>query len=318
MHALKILVTEPENYSLVALETYRSLGQVDLGPLDDAGLAEAVAGYDVLVIRLAHIISRALLENTDKLKVVVSPTTGLDHIDLEAAAEKKITVLSLKGETEFLRSIPATAELTWGLLLALVRHIPQAYPSVLKGEWQRDRFRGHDLSGKTLGIVGLGRIGEKTARYGQAFGMQVIAFDPHRTEWLPGVEKMNGLKELLRRSEVLLIHVPLEKDTAGMFGAKELTLLPPGAVLINTSRGAVLDEAALLQALESGHLSGAALDVIQNEAGFGARSPLVRYAKTYGNLLLTPHLGGATVESMAMTEAFMADKLKRFLASEKE
>ena len=315
MRDLKILVTEPENYSLAALETYRSLGQVDLGPLDDAALASKIAGYDVLVIRLEHVIGRALLEKADKLKVIVSPTTGLDHIDLEAAAEKKITVLSLKGETEFLRSIPATAELTWGLLLALVRHIPQAYPSVLKGEWQRDRFRGHDLSGKTLGIVGLGRIGEKTARYGQAFGMRVIAFDPQRKEWLPGVEKMNSLKDLLRRSEILLIHVPLEKDTTGMFGAKELALLPPGAVLVNTSRGAVLDEAALLQALESGHLSGAALDVIQNEASFGVRSPLVRYAKVHVNLLLTPHLGGATVESMAMTEAFMADKLKRFLTT---
>ncbi|MGD0709114.1 MAG: NAD(P)-dependent oxidoreductase [Anaerolineaceae bacterium] len=315
MGELKILVTEPENYSLVALETYRSLGEVDLGPLDNDALASKVAGYDVLVIRLGHVIGRALLEKTGKLKVVVTPTTGLDHIDLDTAAEKQVTVLSLKGETEFLRSIPATAELTWGLLLALVRHIPQAYPSVLKGEWQRDRFRGHDLSGKTLGIVGLGRIGEKTARYGQAFGMRVIAFDPHRTDWLPGVEKMNSLKELLRRSEVLLIHVPLEKDTTGMIGAKELALLPPGAVLVNTSRGAILDETALLQALKNGHLAGAALDVIQNEAGFGARSPLVAYAKAHGNLLLTPHLGGATVESMAMTEAFMADKLKRFLAS---
>ena len=315
MHALKILVTEPENYSLAALETYRSLGQVDLGPMGDAELAARVAGYDVLVLRLGHAISRALMEKADKLKVIVSPTTGLDHIDLEAAAERKIVVLSLKGETEFLRTIPATAELTWGLLLALVRHLPQAYPSVLKGEWQRDRFRGHDLSGKTLGIVGLGRIGEKTARYGQAFGMRVIAFDPQRAGWLPDVEKMNSLKELLHRSEVLLIHVPLEKDTVGMFGAKELALLPPGAVLVNTSRGAVLDETALLQALESGHLAGAALDVVQNEAKFGVRSPLVRYAKTHGNLLLTPHLGGATVESMAMTEAFMADKLKRFLAT---
>jgi len=315
MRDLKILVTEPENYSLAALETYRSLGEVSLGPLDDAALASKVAGYDVLVIRLRHVIGRALLDKADKLKVIVSPTTGLDHIDLDAVAERQATVLSLIGETEFLRSIPATAELTWGLLLALVRHIPQAYPSVLKGEWQRNRFRGHDLSGKTLGIVGLGRIGEKTARYGQAFGMQVIAFDPHRTEWLTGVEKMNSLKDLLRRSEVLLIHVPLEKDTISMFGAKELALLPPGAVLVNTSRGAVLDETALLKALESGYLSGVALDVIQNEASFGVRSPLVRYAKVHVNLLLTPHLGGATVESMAMTEAFMADKLKRFLTT---
>jgi len=163
MGELKILVTEPENYSLVALETYRSLGEVDLGPLDNDALASKVAGYDVLVIRLGHVIGRALLEKTGKLKVVVTPTTGLDHIDLDTAAEKQVTVLSLKGETEFLRSIPATAELTWGLLLALVRHIPQAYPSVLKGEWQRDRFRGHDLSGKTLGIVGLGRIGRTVA-----------------------------------------------------------------------------------------------------------------------------------------------------------
>jgi D-3-phosphoglycerate dehydrogenase len=310
------LITEPENYSPAALEIYRSLGKVELGPLTDADLAENISTYDILVIRLAHIIDRALMEKSGKLKAIVSPTTGLDHIDLECAAERAIAVLSLKGETEFLRTIPATAELTWGLLLALVRHIPQAYTSVLKGEWQRDRFRGHDLSGKTLGIVGLGRIGEKTAGYGIAFGMQVIGFDPYRTKWMPGVERINSLNELLQRTEVLLIHLPLEKATMGMFGAEELTLLPRGAVLVNTSRGAVLDETALLQVMESGHLAGAALDVVQDEAKFSKASPLVCYAKKHENLLLTSHLGGATVESMAMTEEFMADKLRRYLLSE--
>ncbi len=314
MSRYRILNLEPENYSAEALTVLQSLGAVETGPLDRAGLLERVGEFDVLIVRLAHSIDRQVLERAERLKVIVSATTGLDHIDLKYAAAKGIAVLSLRGETDFLRRIPATAEHTWALLLALVRRIPAAHASVLAGEWQRDRFRGADLAGKTLGLLGLGRIGEKVARYGLAFGMTVLAYDPYRPGWLDGVERLSGQADLLRRSQVFSIHVPLNAETENLIGAPELALLPPGALLVNTARGQVLDESALLAALERGHLGGAALDVLRDERrGSLVESPLVRYARLHDNLILTPHIGGATRESMAATEVFMAHKLRAYL-----
>ncbi|MBN2386555.1 MAG: hypothetical protein JXB85_06005 [Anaerolineales bacterium] len=314
MDCIRILNLEPENYSGEALALLQSLGEVDAGPHGRAALLELVGRYQVLIVRLAHQIDREVLGRATRLRVLVSATTGLDHIDVAAAEALGVTILSLRGETEFLRNIPATAEHTWGLLLALVRNLPAAHASVLAGEWQRDRFRGHDLAGQTLGLLGLGRIGEKVARYGLAFGMRVTAFDPYRTGWPEGVERLSRQSELLQQSRILSIHVPLNAETEGLVGAAELALLPPGAWLINTARGQVLDEQALLAALEGRHLAGAALDVLSDERGGAlAESALVRYACEHANLILTPHIGGATGESMAATEVFMAHKLSAFL-----
>lgn len=307
----RILIAEPENYSPLACEIYRELGPVEVGPLTRGELKRRLADYEVLVVRLVHQIDRELLAYAPRLRAIVSPTTGLDHIDLDAAGKQGVAVLSLRGETEFLRGIPATAELTWGLLLALVRRIPQAVHSVLQGEWNRDAFKGRDLAGQTLGILGLGRIGEKIARYGLAFGMRVISFDPYREEWVEGVERVDSLAELLERSNVLSIHVPLNDETRGMIGPSELAQLPEGALLVNTARGEVLDEVSLLAALESGRLGGAALDVTAGERS-GGSPDLLDYARSHDNLLITPHIGGATVESMAATEVFMAKKLKEY------
>jgi D-3-phosphoglycerate dehydrogenase len=277
-------------------------------------LLERVRKYEVLIVRLAHQVDREILDRADRLKAIVTATTGLDHIDMAYAQSKGIGVLSLRGEVEFLHSIPATAEYTWALLLALVRRIPVAFQSVLAGEWERDRFKGHDLDGKTLGILGLGRIGEKVARYGQAFGMRVIAYDPYRKDWPPEIERAASQDDLLRQSQVLCVHVPLNEETKNLLGNSELAQLPSGAVLVNTARGQVINEAVLVDALESGHLAGAALDVIWDERAAGPnRSPLMQYARTHDNLLITPHIAGATYESMTATEIFMARKLKTFL-----
>lgn len=308
-----ILNLEPENYSPEARAILERLGEVREGPLTRDALLDALPDVNVLIVRLAHQIDAEVLAAAPRLRAIVSATTGLDHIDLKAAAARGVTVLSLRGETEFLRSIPATAEHTWALLLALVRHIPQAFASVVAGEWDRDRFKGHDLAGKRLGILGLGRIGEKIARYGQAFGMTVAAYDPYRKDWPAGVRRFASMPELLANSEVLSVHVPLNEETVHLLGTDELALLPRGALLVNTARGQVLDEGALLAALESGHLAGAALDVLWDERGGVAASPLVAYARRHDNLLITPHIGGATYESMAATEIFMARKLEAFL-----
>jgi D-3-phosphoglycerate dehydrogenase / 2-oxoglutarate reductase len=201
------------------------------------------------------------------------------------------------------------------LLLALLRRIVQASASAQDGEWNRDLFRGSELDGKRLGVVGLGRIGRKVAGYGLAFDMRVAAYDPYVTDWIDGVVRAGTLSDLLSRSDVLSLHVPLSSETVGMIGANELALLPLGTMLVNTSRGEVVEEIPLVRALESSHLGGAALDVIAHERDPKLRqqSRLLAYARTHNNLLLTPHIGGATHESMARTEIFMARKLAALL-----
>jgi D-3-phosphoglycerate dehydrogenase len=241
----------------------------------------------------------------------------LDHIDLDCAQERNITVLSLRGETQFLRTVTATAEHTWGLLLALLRHIPRAYQAVVAGDWDRTRFCGRELQGRTLAIIGLGRIGQRVARYGLAFRMKVMAYDPVQKEWIDGVMRAASLDELLPDADVLSVHVPLAKETTHLVGRKEFGALKEGAVVLNTSRGAVLDEASVIESLESGHLGGAALEVIHEEysSESNMRERVLSYARTHENLIITPQLGGATHDSLEKVEIFMAEIIVRHLLS---
>ena len=312
---IRILNAEPLGYCDEARQVLRSIGELHEEALDRDGLLVIIGDFEVLIVRLGIQVDREVLDAGHRLKAVVSATTGLDHIDMAYAREKGITVLSLRGERDFLQQVTATAEHTFALLLALVRKIPQAYESVKRGEWDRDAFWGCELYGKRLGIVGLGRLGEKVAGYGRAFEMRVFAYDPYRSDWPNDVIRCASLDELLCQADVLSLHVPLNAETAGMIGRRELALLPTGAVVVNTARGAVLDSAALVEALESGHLAGAALDVVDVERDVAKRqrSPLLAYARTHSNLLITPHIGGATRESMIKTEVFVAQKLQQFL-----
>lgn len=310
-----ILNAEPLGYSDEARRVLQRLGTLVEEPVAQEELAQRAAEADVLIVRLGLRVTREVMEAAPRLRAIVTATTGLDHVDLRAARERGVTVLSLQGEAAFLRTITATAEHTWALLLAVVRHVPEAFASVRRGEWDRDRFRGRDLRGRRLGIVGLGRIGERVAGYGRAFEMAVGAYDPYRSGWAPDVRPFGTLDALLRWSDVLSIHAPLDKQTRGLIGEPHLRLLPPGAIVLNTSRGGIVEEAALAALLASGHLAAAAVDVLAGEQvpELRERSPLLDYARTHANLLITPHLGGATLDSMARTEVFMAEKLTRFL-----
>jgi D-3-phosphoglycerate dehydrogenase / 2-oxoglutarate reductase len=314
---MRILVAEKSSFSQRGLESLAEIGHVDALDLPQAQLAQAVQGYEALVVRLGLMVDRAVLTAGDALRLVGTPTTGLDHIDLQAAQERGIAVLSLKGERLFLDQVYATAEHTFALLLSLVRQIPAAFEAVGRYEWRRDLYRGRELSGKALGIVGCGRLGSMVARYGAAFGMRVLVYDPYQPRLPEGVTTCSTLAELLAESDVVSLHVPLNPETEGMFSAGQFSLLRPGAILINTARGAVLDERTLLQALESGRLAGAALDVLCNEFELtqGAKNPLIEYARTHDNLIITPHIGGATQESIEKADLFIARKIGEFLSS---
>jgi D-3-phosphoglycerate dehydrogenase / 2-oxoglutarate reductase len=316
----RLLISEPSGYSAEALHIYDNLGDVQLGPFSHAELLKRIEDIHVIVIRLGHKIDGALIKKGRNLLVIVSPTTGLDHIDLGAAKRQNVEVISLKGETDFLRGIPATAELSWGLLLTATRKILAASQSASTGAWEREKFIGHDLKGKNLGIIGLGRIGKMVARYGLAFGMNVTAFDPFHENWVQGVQRSESLISLLEDSDAIMVHIPLNPETINLIGKAEFQAMKPGCVLINTSRGGIVDESELIQAMEGGKISAAALDVIQAEANreIFVSSPLVEYAKNHSNLILTPHIGGATVESMHATELFLAKKLQAFIQTRQD
>lgn len=315
----KLLIAEPERFSAPALAALRTWADVDLDKVDSAGFRDAFRQYHIVWFRLAHRVTAAHLGTDLRCRIVATPVTGLDHIELEACERVGVQVVSLRGETEFLREIRGTAELTIALALALIRRLPSAAQSVREGFWDRDRFQGTELYGRTGGIVGLGRLGTIVAGYLKAFGMSVLGYDPRPDFPSAAAEQMPSLPALLERSDVVTLHVNYHPGTRHLLNREALRTVKPGAILINTSRGGVVDETALLESLENGRLAGAALDVVEGEPAVGASHPLVAYARAHENLLLTPHIGGNTRESFEKTELFLAEKVRqtwqRFLNS---
>jgi D-3-phosphoglycerate dehydrogenase len=322
---LRVLHVEGARYDEDARRTIEQVATVDYRSCPDhRSLISALkeCRYGALFVRLGLNIDRSVFEAAPDLRFVVTPTTGLDHIDLAAAKERGVKVISLRPEKEFLENVHATAEHTWALLLAMIRKLPAAQQDVVGGRWRREPFVGIELHQKRLGIVGAGRLGRKVAGYGLAFGMSVRAHDidasaialaPHGTV---GVE----LDELLATSDVLSIHLPLSENTRGFVSADRIRKLPRGAFLVNTARGELIDERALLAALESGHLAGAALDVLSGdsaweEAGAPAAHPLMAYAKAHDNLVLTPHIGGYALDSIQKTRRLVAERFAALAVS---
>jgi D-3-phosphoglycerate dehydrogenase len=294
-------------------EPLAGLAEVVTVPADAQALADLLPDFDAYFATLHARLTAEIIRQSPRLKVVATPSTGLDHLDLDTLDECGVTLLSLKEDTAFLDSITATAEMAWGLLLAVARRLPWSFAAAQRGEWARDRFRGTQLSGKTLGILGYGRLGRIVAEYGRAFRMEVLACDTRAVAPAPGV-RLVDLDTLLGASDVLSVHIHLTEANRHFLDAAAFARMKPGAILVNTSRGGIVDEAALLAALESGRLAGAGLDVIEGEWREDlVDHPLIRYASTHENLVISPHTGGVTVESQRLTAAHMIAKLACFL-----
>jgi D-3-phosphoglycerate dehydrogenase / 2-oxoglutarate reductase len=311
-----LLIAESVGFPRAAAEQLAQHVQVIEADLDRAGLLQAVRTADLLWVRLRYQIDEEVLDAAPHLRLIATPTTGLTHIDLNAAARRGVRVLSLQGETEFLRDIRATAEHTLALILALLRKVAPAVASVQNGHWQRDLFRGCELYQKTAGVIGYGRLGRIVARYLLALGMQVLTCDPvvQRGAVEPDVELVSQA-ELLARAQLITLHANLTETNVQFFGATAFAAMQPGAWFINTARGELVDEAALLHALTTGQLAGAAIDVLAREnTAQLANHPLIAYAKAHDNLLITPHLGGCTFESREKTELFLAKRLSQEIA----
>ncbi len=263
---------------------------------------QELASAEGLVVRSATRVDEDLLEAASRLRVVGRAGVGVDNIDLEAATRRGVPVLNApEGNTI------SAAELTFALLLAMARHVVAADRSVRVGEWSRSRFGGQELRGKSLGLVGLGRIGAEVASRAQAFGMRVMAFDPYLS--LERAEALNvdllELGLLLELSDFVSLHVPLTPSTAGMIGREELARMKPSAMLVNVARGGLVDEGALAEALAAGGLAGAALDVYGNEP-LSSDSPL----RQAPNIVFTPHLGASTREAQDLVATEIATAVR--------
>jgi phosphoglycerate dehydrogenase-like enzyme len=312
----EVLEFQPETLAHLA-EHFEVVTLRDPSADDDATLASA----SVIFAPMGFVLGTEKLSRCTRLRAVGSPTTGTPHIDVDAARAKGVAVCSLRNEQAFLRDITPTAELAWGMLLALVRRIPWAHRDVLSGRWRPRDFglkTPRMLSAMSLGVVGLGRLGSLVARYGRAFGMTVRYYDPFQS--VAEYMKCETLLDLARQSDVMSIHVHALPDTADLIDRSCIAAMPRGAFLVNTARGTVLDEAALLDALESGHLAGAALDTLKGEhlPGFAdalATHPLVAFARAHDTLILTPHYGGSTRDAWCRTELRIVDLILGHLAS---
>ena len=317
----RILNTECGRFSDIAIQEIEKLGDVTHVEADRDYLLNNIADYDVLLIALRNTIDRSILEKAKKLKYIVTPTTGHNHIDCDFAEEQNIQIISLRGETEFLETITATAELTWGLLLSLMRHIPSAHQDVLHAHWDRNKYYGNELKGKSLGIIGYGRLGKMVAQYGKAFAMSVFAYDQNSFSSCNGIEFVD-LDMLLSRSDVICLHLPLNKNTNGMLDENQFKKMKDGVVFINTARGEIVDETALISALKSGKVSAAATDVLSDEVSLDVdwlkNSKLANYARNNKNLIITPHIGGVTYESVEQTNIFIIQKIERYIRNEKK
>jgi D-3-phosphoglycerate dehydrogenase / 2-oxoglutarate reductase len=313
-----ILIAESNGFSSDAATLLRRAGELRLADLDRKGLRSAVCDVDVLWVRLRHKIDVEILTCAPRLKVIVTPTTGLNHVDLEETARRGIAVISLRGETDFLQDVRATAEHTVALILSLLRCIPQSLTHVQNGNWNRDLFRGRELYEKTVGIVGYGRLGRMVSRYLKAFDARILVTDPLANgDSLDPNVALVPLSELLQQSDIISLHVNFHEERRRFFGRKQFSSMKKGSWFINTSRGELVDESAMLEALRSGWLAGAAVDVLSDECSEGMENhPLVAYAQENDNLIITPHIGGCTVESMDKTEYFLAGRLLTLMKHE--
>lgn len=286
----RILVTDeidPEGIAVLAAEPQLEIDVVPTLPV--AELLERIGQYDAMIGRSATKVSPELLRQGTRLRVIGRAGVGVDNVAMDVATELGIAVINAPAGNTV-----AVAELFFGVMLGLLRHVPEAATSMREGRWDRSALLGSELRGKTLGIAGLGRIGGEVAARGHAFGMTLLAYDPYAADarfTALRVRRAPTLDELLAEADVVTVHTPLTEETTGLIGRRELSRMTPGAYVANLARGGIVDDAALAHALESGHLRGAALDVFAVEP-LPADHPIRRAP----NVLLTPHLGASTVE----------------------
>jgi D-3-phosphoglycerate dehydrogenase len=302
-----IYLGPPEGFQAVSLALADAARAEHVGA-DEGLVANALISADGLVDASMRVkITCEMLRRAPKLRIISCATTGSDHIAQDEAERRGIEIRTLREDPELLRDLTPAAELTWALVMACSRRLVPAVAHVKAGNWQREQFPGVMLRGRTLGLVGCGRIGQWMAHYAAAFGMRVVGYDPKVDPWPSGIERAE-LLEVVEQADVLSVHVHLNESTRALISADVFEHMKPGAIFINTSRGAVADETALLKALQTGRLAAAGLDVLEGEPDIETH-PLLDYARSRDNLLVTPHCGGFSPDAVRIVCRRAAEKV---------
>ena len=304
----EIGLTEPDDFSNEALKLLRGIGGVSLYAPESQTLKDFIKNKHALFVRLQHYWGYEQLHNAQNLRFLCTPTTGLTHIDMDYAAAAKINVISLKGETAFLKTISATAEHSFGLALALLRRYGHSFLRRDSFAWDRDKFKGYEMKHMRAGIIGMGRIGARLSGYLHAFGAETYYYDIRENVENPhNAHRVDSLCALVDAADIVFLCASYEKENVHMMDANILCRMK-GKYFVNTSRGELVDEEELLSLIRKGFFAGVALDVVEGEPG-ATRAMAFSTLSSRHNLLITPHIGGATYSSMWATEEFIAEKL---------
>jgi phosphoglycerate dehydrogenase-like enzyme len=260
--------------------------------------------------RQGFMLDEEVLKDSN-IKVINTASTGLNHIDLDYCEENNIDIWSLKEDYELINDLPSTSELAFGLMLSLLRNIPKSFHSVRDGNWDYEPFVGHQIKGKTIGVIGYGRLGKIMCRLFDGWGVETFVYDPYTDV---DVEKdfEVDLKTLLEYSDVVFLHTHVTDETRGMVDDKFLSQMKQGSYLINTARGELVDEDAIIKSIEQGHLKGYGTDVIKDEFGDIQNSKLVEFSiNPNNNIVITPHIGGMTIEGQTKAYTWAVNKFKK-------
>ena len=299
---MKALVVDSVNSAAIDVLKSYGIESVVLPSQSEDDLCRIIGDFDAILVRNLTYITEKVIKNAKKLKIIGRVGVGLDNIDVKAAENASIKVInSPDGNTV------ATAEHTIAMMLALSRHIPAACASVFMGKWERSRFMGNDLYGKTLGIIGFGKIGKRVASLASAFGMKVIVYSRSKTDLYPYFDK---LEEFLPLCDYVSLHVPKTPETTGIINSKTISLMKPGVKIINCSRGGLAVEKDLVEGIKNGIISGVATDVFEQEPDVKS-SPLLKYPDY---VVAVPHLGASTIETQIKVAVEIATQVCKFLS----
>jgi D-3-phosphoglycerate dehydrogenase len=293
-----LILSMPPEYSLVIKDYDRSW------------LEDNIHQFDILIPSLKVNVDNQIIGKAKKLQLIFTPTTGTDHINF-TANNKYIKILSLNDYCGQIDSINSTAELAFSLLLSVARKINSANAQVVKsGLWERNNFLGHELNGKVMGVIGMGRIGQKLAKYGLAFGMDIVYWDIVENKDFRWAKSLNQLLEI---SDYIMICVSLNESTVHLINSKNVNNIKKGSFLVNTSRGKVIEEEVLCKAIDNGIISGLGVDVLEYELEDFQKSPIYIYAKNnlQKNIIITPHIGGATIEAWKKVFTLVFNEIRK-------
>ncbi len=309
----KILVITPIKHINGLEKKLKSFGKLDI--YDDPTekfIKEIIQNYNIIYTnpnKSKVYLGKKLLDKAVNLKVIATASTGTNHIDVDYAKRKKIKVLSLTKDLKTIRKISSTAEHAFCLTLASIRNLIPSIYSVRKGYWDYTKYVGRQMDYLKVGIVGYGRLGKFYAKYCRAFNTGISVYDPYKTIKTKYINQLNSLDNLLKESDVIAFHVHLNKETYHLLNSKNISKLKKNAVIINTSRGEVVDEKAIINFLKKNKSAKYACDVIENELKKKSESKLIKFSKKTNQIIISPHIGGMTLEAQQIAYHRIADKL---------